>query len=73
MSEYVPDPIERGEARADRYEDRIHGDFYTCSCGDECRLYDAQPLSADPYAEPFCPECVQNYIDASRDVHGDDG
>ena len=61
----IPDPIERGEARAERFEDRIQGDVYTCSCGNKCRLSEVEILSPDPYGEPFCPECFEKW--ASQD------
>lgn len=55
----IPDPIERGEARAERFEDRIQGDTYTCSCGKKCNLSEVEAFSPDPYAEPYCPECIR--------------
>ena len=54
----IPDLIERGEARIERFIDRIQGDIYACSCGHECKLDEAEALSSDPYAEIFCPACI---------------
>lgn len=60
---YIPDPIERGEARAERWAaERIDGDMYTCACGNKCKLEECQSLSPDPYAEPFCPSCVDGFL-----------
>jgi hypothetical protein len=63
MTDYILDPIERGEARAERFEDRIRGDIYTCSCGNKCSLMEAETFSPDPYAEPFCPKCIEKALD----------
>lgn len=52
------DPIELGEQRAERWAERIDGDTYTCSCGNKCTLDEAETLSSDPYAEPYCPQCT---------------
>ncbi len=60
--EYIPDPSERGEMRAERWENRIEGDFYICSCGKKCVIYDAECLSPDPWGEPFCPDCVESFL-----------
>ena len=59
MSEMsIPDPIERGEARIERFIDRIRGDDYSCSCGNICKLSEVETISPDPFAEPFCPSCI---------------
>ncbi len=58
----IPDPIELGEARIERFIDRIQGDIYTCSCGNKCNLSAVETLSPDPYAEPFCPECFDAWV-----------
>lgn len=56
---YVPDPIERGEARAeDWYFDTQRGDgIHECGCGRLFHVDDGETLSADPYAIPVCPTC----------------
>lgn len=60
----IPDPIERGEARAERWADEhVQGDKFLCSCGKWCRLDQGAALSVDPYAELFCPSCVEEYYD----------
>ena len=59
---YIPDPIELGEMRMSRCEDRIHSDgTYKCSCGNIVALDECQALSADPYAEPYCGDCCEKY------------
>lgn len=63
----IPDPIERGEARAERFADRIQGDTYTCSCGNKCLLDEVEILSPDPYGEPFCPNCMDLWIESRHD------
>ena len=55
----IPDPIERGEARAARWEERIQGCMYTCSCGRTVSVNEVETLSPDPYAEPFCFRCCE--------------
>lgn len=60
---YIPDPIELGEIRAERWADeRIKGDKYHCSCGRVCSLSEVETLSPDPYAEPYCPVCFDEYF-----------
>lgn len=54
----LPDPIERGEARAeDWYFSNVKHGIATCGCGNEFKLEDGETLSADPYAIPVCSEC----------------
>lgn len=60
--EVIPDILEQGEIRAELYEDRIRGNTYICSCGNECLLHEAETLSPHPYAEPFCPSCVKSFL-----------
>lgn len=66
MSEIL-DPIERGEARAERYAERIDGDMYSCPCGRKCVIYDAEILSPDPYGEPFCPTCAEEFFRSQKE------
>lgn len=54
----VPDPIERGLAKAQSWEDRIKGNNYECSCGSVVPFSSVETTSPDPYAEPFCQNCV---------------
>lgn len=55
----IPDPLERGEARAERWADEnVQGDKFLCACGKWCRLDDGVPLSVDPYSPPYCSSCV---------------
>ena len=60
MAEYMKDPIELGETRAEAWaEERISGDMFTCMCGKVIKLVDAQPISPDPWAIPACDECMR--------------
>jgi hypothetical protein len=60
MYEYLPDPEELGEMRAERYDaENSKGDQIRCV---QCREYKnysvMSPSSADPYSPPICPECL---------------
>lgn len=56
---YMLDPIERGEARCERWaSERVTGDVFLCGCGVECPLDAGETLSPDPYAIPICPGCM---------------
>ena len=63
MSE-IPDPIERGEARAERWADTnirlsMYGDKFRCpGCELWRSLDEATPASADPHASPLCRMCA---------------
>jgi len=60
---YIPDPIERAEASAERWaeENVVNYADFLCSCGNLCPLQEGETLSADPYAIPVCPECAEKY------------
>jgi hypothetical protein len=59
ITEYIPDPIEIGEDRMERWmEANCDGDTFTCRCGAPCPLACALPSSPDPYSEPICPACA---------------
>jgi len=61
--EYIPDPIERGEARCEDWAaEHVHGNMATCCCGKEFRLVDGETTSADPYAIPVCPDCFDEWF-----------
>lgn len=61
------DPIERGELRVEMWADEnIRGDSFKCECGKWCKLIDGEALSPDPYAQPWCPNCVAVEIDSVR-------
>lgn len=61
MREYIPDPIELGEARAEQYsETNWVGDKIRCvKCREPKDLRDVTSLSADPYSPPICLDCVE--------------
>lgn len=57
----IPDPIERGETKADDmyHKMNIDGDHFKClGCGEPCMWAEAQSLSPDPYGIPVCPKCI---------------
>lgn len=61
---YIPDPIERGEARMEDWAfDAVTGDSFVCSCGATCRLDQGETCSADPYAIPVCQKCFGEWMD----------
>ena len=62
MNEYIMDPIEQGEARAERWEERFVGDEYKCLCGLTCKQSELETFSPDPYAEPCCPRCFAEAV-----------
>lgn len=61
---YIPDPIELGEMRAERWEAEMHvrGSIYRCGCGKEFGINDGDTISADPWAAPVCPDCFEKWI-----------
>ena len=60
----IPDPIERGEDRCERWAaENVKGNQFTCCCGSVCDLDDGETVSADPYAIPVCPECFGKWFD----------
>lgn len=64
------DPIERGEARAERAFDELSlpGGLFKCySCGGT--------LSPDPYAMPVCGECLESAMNEYREnrLNGEGG
>lgn len=63
---YVPDPIERGEARCDSwyYEALQPNGQVKCDCGNLFDLEDGETCSADPYAIPVCPDCFEKWVDS---------
>lgn len=57
----VPDPIQQGLAKAQSWEDRLTENFYECSCGAVVPWGTIETLTPDPYAEPYCQDCVGNH------------
>lgn len=58
---YIPDPIERGEASAERaWDERFDGHLFTCYCG---KKFDPDKeggtVSPNPYAMPVCDDCYE--------------
>ncbi len=61
IAPYIPDPIERGEAMAERaWDEGFDGKLFTCGCG---RKFDPDkeggPIHDNPWAPPFCGECCE--------------
>ncbi len=59
--DYIPDPIELGESRAERaYDEMIQpGGRLKCGCGALFTENEAQMISPDPYSMPVCPKCAE--------------
>jgi hypothetical protein len=55
----IPDLIEQGESRAERWADVcVLGDIFTCECGQKCKLDEGVILTPDPYGIPVCGDCA---------------
>jgi len=64
---YIPDPIERMEASAERWaDDNIKGSKFLCGCGKWCELNNAETLSPNPYALPICRGCAEDHWEKYR-------
>ena len=57
--DYVPDPEELMEARAERNADELYrdGQWHCCECGEAIKPGHEETMSPDPAAPPVCPEC----------------
>ena len=67
MSKQLPDPIERGESRAEAWADEnVAGDNFKCFCGNICKLSYAESISPDPYGSPACPECYRKAVNEAN-------
>ena len=56
---YIPDPIEQGEARAERwYFDNVKDGKFKCTCGKWIPIEEGIPSSRDPYSPPICSQCA---------------
>ena len=62
MTEYIPDPIEAGEDRAERAYERMHENvpdgFYRCGCGKVVPESEENFMSSDPFSIPCCNDCA---------------
>ena len=64
---YIPDPIERLEAFAERWlDENVHGDSFKCGCGEMCELRDGQSIDPNPYAPPVCPDCFREWFELEK-------
>ena len=69
---YIPDPIERMEASAERWaEENIDGDKFLCGCGQWCPIGDGNTASSNPYDVLVCPKCMHELIEQWRKNDGD--
>lgn len=70
---YIPDPIELGEARCERWaeDNMVNCSDFLCSCGKLCPLRDGETLSADPYAIPVCGACAEKYFKKMKEKNVD--
>lgn len=62
FGDYLPDPIERGEARAERMMEDLEynpkeGTMKCANCGKRCKVSEMVNSSPDPYSAPICQEC----------------
>jgi len=60
---YCPDPDEISENRIERLMDErcLPHDMYRCpGCEKVVRLDSCEALSPDPYAAPYCQECLEH-------------
>jgi hypothetical protein len=63
LNEYIPDPIELGEARVERYlDEHCQNGLMQCSI---CRHWFPidggwHPSSSDPYSLPICEGCCED-------------
>jgi hypothetical protein len=56
---YIPDPIEQGEARVERwYFDNVKDHKFKCDCGQMVRVEDGVPAGQDPYSPLVCSSCA---------------
>ncbi len=61
---YIPDPIERLEASAERWaEEYVFGDSFKCSCGKMCKLEDGQSIDPNPHSPPYCDDCFEEWYE----------
>lgn len=59
---YIPDPIELGEMRAERWEEQLYignGKYRCVNCTVPHELKDMTQASADPYGPPMCWDCLK--------------
>lgn len=55
-AECIPDPIERGEARVEKY---IEGDKARCiGCQQLFPFDEVECSTPDPYSAPICKKCI---------------
>ena len=67
MSDYIPDPIERGESLCEQwYFDNVSECIATCACGNKFKIEEGETVSPDPYAIPVCPECFDKWYESKK-------
>lgn len=62
LTMHIPDPIEAGEARAERWADEnVKGDNFLCAGCDEWYPIDSGVTATpDPYAPLICTKCAEH-------------
>lgn len=70
MDDYLPDYFEMKENRIEQIMDErcLPDGMYKCPCGNIVKLTECNTLSPDPYAEPYCGECVDKAV---KEMTGD--
>lgn len=62
---YIPDPIERGEMRAEHWGRELNcrdGEIDCVECGKRINLGDSHMISNDPWGPPCCGDCLDKFI-----------
>lgn len=62
----LPDPIERGETRAEAWAERLNLTATHCdcaNCGERCDVNEMLTMSPDPYAPLVCCGCADKIIE----------
>ena len=69
MRDYIPDPLERGEANAEAWAaQNWKGIEYRCpGCERWCNEDDMHPSTPDPFSLPICGKCVDEYMQAKQE------
>ena len=64
---YLPDFIESLESSCERwYDENVNKDIMTCSCGQKCKLDEAETVSSNPYSIPVCPICFEKFLEENN-------
>lgn len=60
----MKDFLERLESIADQKFDEmnIDGEHFKCCCGDVAKWSEANQISPNPYSEPVCQKCFEEWV-----------